>query len=81
VDDPLGGMLVTSQGFGDLARRVVEVAENSADGRVVAVLEGGYDPPALGASVAVTLAALDGNNASLRGTPERQRGRNGDATS
>ena len=63
--DPLGGMLVTEQGFGNLARRVVEVAEKHADGRVVAFLEGGYDPRALAKSVLAALAELDGDHASL----------------
>jgi acetoin utilization deacetylase AcuC-like enzyme len=81
ADDPLGGMQVTAQGFGDLARRVVQSAITHADGRVVAILEGGYDPPALAASVVATLAALDGNDASLSDTPERDRRWNGDATS
>jgi acetoin utilization deacetylase AcuC-like enzyme len=65
ANDPLGSMLVTERGFGTLARRVVEVADNHADGRVVAFLEGGYDPLALAASVVATLAELDGNGASL----------------
>ena len=65
ANDPLGSMQVTEQGFGDLARRVVRVAEDHADGRVVAFLEGGYDPAALAASVVATLAALDGDDASL----------------
>jgi acetoin utilization deacetylase AcuC-like enzyme len=65
ADDPLAGMLVTARGFGDLACRVVQVADEHADGRVVAFLEGGYDPSALAASVVATLAALDGNDASL----------------
>jgi acetoin utilization deacetylase AcuC-like enzyme len=81
ADDPLGGMQVTAQGFGDLARRVVQSAITHADGRVVAILEGGYDPPALAASIVATLAALDGNDASLSDTPERDRRWNGDATS
>jgi acetoin utilization deacetylase AcuC-like enzyme len=63
--DPLGGMLVTEQGFGSLARAVVEVAEKLADGRVVAFLEGGYDPQALAKSVVATLAELDGDDAPL----------------
>jgi acetoin utilization deacetylase AcuC-like enzyme len=65
ANDPLGNMHVTERGFGDLARRVVQVAEEQADGRVVAFLEGGYDPAALAASVVATLAALDGEGASL----------------
>src|SRR5215213_11289016 len=65
ANDPLGGMLVTERGFANLARRVVGVAENHADSRVVAFLEGGYDPLALAASVVATLAELDGDDASL----------------
>jgi acetoin utilization deacetylase AcuC-like enzyme len=65
VNDPLGGMLVTERGFGDLARRVIQVADAHADGRIVAFLEGGYDRQALAASVVATLAALDGEDASL----------------
>jgi acetoin utilization deacetylase AcuC-like enzyme len=59
ADDPLGGMRVTERGFANLASQVAAVAESSANGRVVAVLEGGYDPSALGRSVAATIAALD----------------------
>ena len=79
-NDPLGGMRLTEAGFADLARRVIAVAEEHADGRVVAILEGGYDPAALAASVVATLAILDGDGASLgNGAPEVGRPRNGDA--
>ena len=65
ANDPLGSMLVTEQGFANLARRVVGVADTHAHSRVVAFLEGGYDPPALAASVVATLAELDGDDALL----------------
>ena len=78
ADDPLGGMRLTARGFAELARRVVALAERHADGRVVAVLEGGYDPPALAASVVATLAVLDGEDASLAGGAEPGRRRNGE---
>src|SRR5829696_3636272 len=65
ANDPLAGMLVTERGFASLARRIVGIAADQADGRVVAFLEGGYDPPALAASVVATLAELDGDDASL----------------
>jgi acetoin utilization deacetylase AcuC-like enzyme len=45
--DPLGGMLVTPVGFGAMARACVDLAGETAGGRVVAVLEGGYDLAAL----------------------------------
>lgn len=60
LNDPLGGMAMTEQGFHQLATMAVDVAERVCGGRVVAVLEGGYDPIALGRSVVTTLAALDG---------------------
>ena len=79
ADDPLGGMRVSDQGFGELARRVVDIAETHGGGRVIAILEGGYDPPALAASVVATLAALDKDDASLPGALEHERRWNGDA--
>jgi acetoin utilization deacetylase AcuC-like enzyme len=54
--DPLGGMRVTAPGFAALARAVLDAAEQVCDGRVVAVLEGGYDLHALRDS---SLAVLD----------------------
>jgi acetoin utilization deacetylase AcuC-like enzyme len=81
ANDPLGGMQVTAVGFGTIASRVVHIAETHADGRVVAVLEGGYDPPALAASVVATLAVLDADDALLMGELEREQRRNGEAAS
>lgn len=50
--DPLGGMNVTEQGYGEITRRVVECAERWCDGRLFSLLEGGYDLEGLAASVA-----------------------------
>src|SRR5690606_6262411 len=44
-DDPIGGCRVTDDGFAALSRRTRELADRFADGRIVVVLEGGYDPP------------------------------------
>ena len=41
--DPLGGMAVTEHGFAGMTRALLDVAGRVCDGRVVAVLEGGYD--------------------------------------
>ena len=46
-----GGMRVSDQGFAELTSLVAGSAESYADGRVVALLEGGYDPAALACSV------------------------------
>ena len=57
--DPLGSMVVTERGFAEMTSRVLDWADRFAGGRVVAVLEGGYDQPALGRSVATVLEAFD----------------------
>lgn len=59
-DDPLGSMNVTDNGFAWMAQRVIDYAAQAGHSRVVAVLEGGYDPAALGRSVAAVLNVLDG---------------------
>jgi acetoin utilization deacetylase AcuC-like enzyme len=59
VADPLGSMAVTEEGFVEMAQRVLDWADRLAGGRVVAVLEGGYDKPALGRSVAAVLETFD----------------------
>lgn len=41
--DPIGEMKVTSEGFACLARIILDLAEEVCGGRVVAVLEGGYN--------------------------------------
>jgi acetoin utilization deacetylase AcuC-like enzyme len=58
-DDPLGECLLDEGAFAQLACHV----RDSARGLMAplgAVLEGGYDPPSLAASVLATVAALDG---------------------
>ncbi len=45
--DPLGGMRVTEEGFAEWGRRLREVADAHASGRMLSVLEGGYDVAAL----------------------------------
>ncbi len=57
--DPLGGMDLTAAGFGRLSERVVALADELCEGRLVAVLEGGYDPSATAASVAAMVRAFD----------------------
>lgn len=60
--DPLGGMGVTEQGFAMMARSLLRVAEASAAGRCVAVLEGGYDLRALRNSSLQVLDELRGSS-------------------
>ena len=56
--DPLAGMRVTSAAFGAMTRALRQVADETADGRIVAVTEGGYDLKALSASLQAALEAL-----------------------
>jgi len=56
--DPLGGMKMTPAGYADLTRIVRRVAQATARGRIVSVLEGGYDLDGLAASVEAHLRAL-----------------------
>ncbi|HEV8269146.1 MAG TPA: histone deacetylase [Thermoanaerobaculia bacterium] len=61
VRDPLGGMRVTSQGFKSMTERLREVAEAFASGRVVSLLEGGYDTVALGEAAVIHASELAGS--------------------
>ena len=64
--DPLGGMSVTPAGFAAMARACVAVANEVSDGRIVAVLEGGYDLDAIVQGVDATLGAMRGVGAAER---------------
>jgi len=56
--DPLGGMDVTEQGFGTMARMLLGQARKFAGGRIALLLEGGYDLAGLRNSVAAVLTEL-----------------------
>src|ERR1700682_823473 len=58
VRDPLGGMRVTERAYGEITRRVVELANKHSNGRVLSLLEGGYDMEGLTASVDEHVRAL-----------------------
>src|ERR1043166_3903936 len=49
--DPLGGLEVTEEGFAAMARVLLRVARDHAQGRCAAILEGGYDLEGLQKSV------------------------------
>ncbi|HEY8738514.1 MAG TPA: histone deacetylase [Candidatus Dormibacteraeota bacterium] len=57
-DDPLAGLEVTTDGYGELAALIRGWAARHTTGRSVWMLEGGYDLPALGSSVVACLRAL-----------------------
>lgn len=59
--DPLAGMGLTVPGFRSIMERIVALADGLCGGRVVAVLEGGYDLQALSGSVETSVRALAGS--------------------
>lgn len=60
VADPIGGMNVTTEGFGRMTEKVKSLAEDACAGRLVSVLEGGYDLDALAESVVAHVSVLLG---------------------
>ncbi|WP_300556314.1 histone deacetylase family protein [Maricaulis sp.] len=58
ADDPLGGFLLQDVDYAWIAQELAGVAEETADSRLVSVMEGGYDCPALGRAAAAFTAAL-----------------------
>ena len=63
--DPLGALEVSPAGFARMARALRTLAEETAGGRIAAVLEGGYDLNAIVEGVDETLAALRGLDRDL----------------
>ncbi|MHB0856725.1 MAG: histone deacetylase family protein [Anaerolineae bacterium] len=58
--DPLARMLLSTTGFRHMADSLVQLASELCGGRILLVLEGGYDTTALAHGVATTLSALLG---------------------
>lgn len=56
--DPLGSLTMTTDDFGWVTRELMKSAEKLCDGRLVAVLEGGYDLQALADSVTAHVGEL-----------------------
>ena len=73
--DPLGGMAVTADGFVRIAAHLVNTADMVCGGRLVAVLEGGYNPEGLEDGVLACLEAMSGHvvvddpHGPMRGQP------------
>jgi acetoin utilization deacetylase AcuC-like enzyme/acyl-CoA hydrolase/GNAT superfamily N-acetyltransferase len=58
IDDPLGDLTLGDEDFAALTRAVIGIADRWAGGRVVSVLEGGYNPPGLASAACAHLRAL-----------------------
>ena len=56
--DPIGSLGLETEDFAALTRSVLSVADEHCDGRLVSVLEGGYNPDALADSITAHLQEL-----------------------
>jgi acetoin utilization deacetylase AcuC-like enzyme len=66
ADDPIGGLALQNDDYAWLTHQIVKAAEHSAQGRIVSVLEGGYNHDALRTATSAHLQALtdpDSNDA------------------
>lgn len=60
--DPLGTMSVTAEGFGYMTKVLQDLATETCDGRLILVLEGGYNLEGLKDGILSCLAELAGSN-------------------
>lgn len=67
AEDPVGGLGLDFGDFDALTRDVVEIAQTHARGRIVSVLEGGYNPSLLAGCVETHLKALGAGPANPGG--------------
>ena len=58
IDDPLSATRVTENGFAEMTRRVMSIAHDHANNRLISVLEGGYDLGGLSRSVKIHLQTM-----------------------
>jgi len=58
--DPLGQLRLEPYDLYDMTRHVMDVAAGRCNGRVVTLLEGGYDPKRLGEGAVAVIRALAG---------------------
>jgi len=56
--DPLGGLMLEDSDFREMTREVMDIADRHGRGRVVSVLEGGYNLNTLGETVKTHIGAL-----------------------
>jgi len=56
--DPLANLNLVEEDFAWATQKIMDVADRCADGRIVSMLEGGYDLQALGNSASAHVAAL-----------------------
>jgi acetoin utilization deacetylase AcuC-like enzyme len=60
--DPIGELNVSTEGYYTISQTIFNLAQESCNGKILSVLEGGYNLTALADSVEVHLAALAGKS-------------------
>jgi len=65
ADDLLGCFQITDRGFNEATRLLLDLAQASCHGRIVSILEGGYNPHGLSLAVATHLRAMLNENQKL----------------
>lgn len=60
IDDPVGDLCWSDETFAGMTRRCVELARDCCHGRIVSVLEGGYNPPGLASAAVAHVLGLGG---------------------
>lgn len=58
IDDPLGGLNLVENDYAWVTAKLMESADRHCEGRIVSMLEGGYDLRALAASTAIHVRTL-----------------------
>ena len=58
--DPIGGLQWSDETFAEMTRRCVAMAEKHCSGRIVSMLEGGYNPAGLASAAVAHVRALAG---------------------
>jgi len=57
-NDPIGGLCWTDETFAEMTRRCVAMAQSHCGGRIISMLEGGYNPPGLASAALAHVNAL-----------------------
>ena len=60
--DPLGGMMMTENGYTRLTNIIMDIAQTTCGGKIIISLEGGYDLDGLATSVKAVLRELRGDS-------------------
>lgn len=58
VNDPIGGLRVTTEGYHNISKTITKIAGEVCDGKIISALEGGYNLKALAESVETHLKVL-----------------------